>query len=138
METITIFVAGRSKGDPGPAAIGVHVVDEAEQVVLEHHAAIGNATDDFATYQAVVEALDVVHTQFKQATRDMQCDLKLDNEFVKQQLNGEVPVTDPRAVSHFIHIHNLRVEDFPNLTLSSVSRADNTNAVQLAERLLDE
>ena len=137
METITIFTAGGSKGDPGPAAVGVYVVDGTNQVVLEHKAAIGNATDNFASYQAVAEALGVVQKHFSEAAKDMQFELKLDNEFVKKQLNGEDPITDPRSVSHFVHVHNLRVEHYPNLKLTHINRKQNTDAVRLVDEALD-
>jgi ribonuclease HI/probable phosphoglycerate mutase len=138
METITMYVTGRSVGNPGPAAIGVVVVDSADQVLLEHSATIGNATDDYAAYQAVVEALTAVHQHLGDMTTDTHFELKLDNEFVKQQINGEEPVTDPRSVSHFIHIHNLRVEHFPQLSVAHISREQNSQATSLVNAALDE
>jgi len=137
MNTITIYTAGKSKGNPGPAAIGVYVVDDADQVVLEHSVAIGNATDDFAAYQAVAEAFEVVHKHFGDATKDMHFELKLDSDFVKKQINREDPVTDPRSVSHFIHVHNLRVEHFTNVKVSHIKREKNIEAVRLVAESLD-
>lgn len=133
-----MYTTGRSVGDPGPAAIGVVVVDSADQVLLEHSVPIGNATDDYAAYQAVVEALEVVHKHFADKTKETQFELKLDNEFVKQQINGEEAVTDPRSVSHFIHVHNLRVEHFPQLFVAYISREQNSMAASLVNAALDE
>lgn len=137
METITISATGGAKGEPGPAAIGVSVVDSADQVVLEHSAAIGNATADFAAYQAVVEAFELVQQHFGTATKDTQFKLILDNEFVKKQLNGEAAVTDPRSVSHFIHAHNLRVDHYPHLQVTQVPRSSNAATQRLVEEVLD-
>jgi len=136
METITIHTAGKSRGNPGPAGVAVLVLDSTGAVLLEHTALIGNAEDNFAAYQAVVEAFEVVQEKFKTETADMKFALQLTNEFVKKQINGEEPVTDARSVSHFIHTHNLRVQHYPNLTLTQVKPEAN-QAMQLVEELLD-
>lgn len=137
MEQITIFTDGGSRGNPGPAGIGVYVVDGAGEVVLEHKATIGNATNNFAEYQAVAAALEVVQKKFGKQTKDMQFELKLDSELVKKQLNGEYQIKDPGLVPHFIHIHNLRVAHYPNLTLTHVKRELNKEADRLVNEALD-
>jgi ribonuclease HI len=136
METITIYTAGKSRGNPGPAGVGVVVLDNAGTVLIEHSSLIGNAEDNFAAYQAVVEAFEVVQDKFKDTTVELKFELHLTSEFVKQQINGEEPVTDARSVSHFIHTHNLRVQHYPNLTLTLVD-AEANRAVKLVEELLD-
>jgi ribonuclease HI len=136
METITIYTAGKSRGNPGPAGVGVVVLDNAGIVLIEHSSLIGNAEDNFAAYQAVVEAFEVVQDKFKDTTVELKFELHLTSEFVKQQINGEEPVTDARSVSHFIHTHNLRVQHYPNLTLTLVD-AEANRAVKLVEELLD-
>jgi len=137
METLTIYTSGSSRGNPGPAAIAVVVLDGAGTAVLEHTAMIGNATDVFAEYQAVVEALEVVEQKFGEATTEMAVTLVLDSELVKQQLNAEAQVTDPRTISHFVHIHNLRVAHYPHLTLTYIDRAQNKDANRLVTEALD-
>ena len=131
-----MYTAGKSRGNPGPAGVAVLVLDSTGAVLLEHTALIGNAEDNFAAYQAVVEAFEVVQEKFKTETADMKFALQLTNEFVKKQINGEEPVTDARSVSHFIHTHNLRVQHYPNLTLTQVKPEAN-QAMQLVEELLD-
>jgi ribonuclease HI len=137
METITIYTAGKSRGNPGPAGVAVLVLDSTGAVLLEHTALIGNAEDNFAAYQAVVEALEVAQEKFKDKTLEMKFNLQLTNEFVKKQINGEEPVTDARSVSHFIHTHNLRVQHYPHLTLTLVESAAN-KALKLVDETLDE
>ena len=136
METITIHTAGKSCGNPGPAGVGVLVLDSAGTELVKHTALIGNAEDNFAAYQAVVEAFEVVQEKFQDKTADMEFELQLTNEFVKKQINGEEAVTDARCVSHFIHTHNLRVQHYPNLMLTQVKPEAN-KAMQLVEELLD-
>jgi len=137
MQTLTISTTGITKGDPGAAAIGVHVTDAAGAVVLQHNATIGNATDLFAQYQAVATALELVQAKFGTDTRTMQCKLVLTSGLVKQQLNHEVMIEDPRLVSHFMYIHNLRVEHFPQLTLTCNKDEQEQVAHKLAMEVLD-
>lgn len=136
METITIYTAGKSRGNPGPAGVGVLALDSAGAELIKHTALIGNAEENFAAYQAVVEAFEVVQQKFKDQTENLKFELLLSNEFVKKQINGEEPVTDARCVSHFIHTHNLRVQHYPHMTLILVEPEVNT-ATKLVEELLD-
>ena len=137
MKTITIFTDGGSRGNPGPAAIGVHVVDEKGQVLTEVSESIGNATNNYAEYFAVVRALQTLKELFGKKTREMQFELKLDSELVKKQLNGEYQIKDVGLVGHFIEIHNLRVAYFPHLKLTHVRREFNKEADRLVNEALD-
>ena len=57
MEKIIAYTDGGSRGNPGPAAIGVQIVDESGVVVKEVSESIGNSTNNFAEYQGVMVAL---------------------------------------------------------------------------------
>ena len=137
MDTITIFTDGGSRGNPGPAAIGVQVVDSKGKVLQEVSEAIGNATNNFAEYAAALRGLQAAKEHFGKKTKELQFELKLDSELVKKQLNGEYQIKDPGLVPHFIEIHNLRVAHFPNLTLTHVRRELNKEADRLVNEALD-
>jgi ribonuclease HI len=137
MEHITIFTDGGSRGNPGPAGVGVYVIDAQGEVVLEYKSTIGNATNNFAEYQAVASALEVVQKHFGKKTKDMEFEIKLDSELVKKQLNGEYQIKEPGLVPHFIHIHNMRVSHYPNLILTHVKRELNKEADRLVNEALD-
>jgi ribonuclease HI len=137
MKKITIFTDGGSRGNPGPAAIGVHVVDDAGKVMLEVSETIGNATNNFAEYQAVAMGLTAVKDKFGKQTKEMEVELKIDSELVKKQLNAEYQIKDPGLIPHFVTIHNLRVANFPNLKLTHVPREQNKEADRLVNEALD-
>lgn len=137
MEKITIYTDGGSRGNPGPAAIGVYMIDEANKIVKEVAEKIGNATNNFAEYQAVMRGLQVAKQQFGKKTKDIQFELKLDSELVKKQLNGEYQIKELGLVPHFIEIHNLRVASFPHLKLTHVPREQNKEADRLVNKALD-
>tara|TARA_B100000508_G_scaffold41634_1_gene32504 strand:+ start:70 stop:486 length:417 start_codon:yes stop_codon:yes gene_type:complete len=137
METVTIFTDGGSRGNPGPAAIGVQIVDEKGKVLKEVSETIGNATNNFAEYQGVLRGLQTAKDMFGKKAKDMEFELKLDSELVKKQLNNEYQIKDPGLVPHFIEIHNLRVSHFVNLTLTHVPREKNKEADRLVNEALD-
>lgn len=137
MEEITIHTDGGSRGNPGPAAVGVYITDQKGQIVQEVKQAIGNATNNFAEYQAVAVALETLKKLYGKNTKEMEFILKLDSELVKKQLNGEYQIKDPGLVPLFIEIHNLRVSHFPYLTFVHVPRAQNKEADRLVNEALD-
>ena len=137
METITIFTDGGSRGNPGPAAIGVHVVNADGKMLMQVAETIGNATNNYAEYWAVVRALQAAKEHFGKRTDDIQFVLKLDSELVKKQLNNEYQIKEPGLVPLFIEIHNMRVASFPNLIFIHLPREQNKEADMLVNQALD-
>tara|TARA_B100001146_G_C16154563_1_gene422750 strand:+ start:608 stop:1042 length:435 start_codon:yes stop_codon:yes gene_type:complete len=137
MEQITIFSDGGSRGNPGPAAVGAQIVDAAGKVVREVSETIGNATNNYAEYMAVIRGLQTAKDVYGKKTKELQVELKLDSELVKKQLNGEYQIKEAGLVPLFIEIHNLRVASFPNLVLTHVRREFNKEADRLVNEALD-
>lgn len=137
MEQILINTDGGSRGNPGPAAVGVYITTADGKVLKEVKQTIGNATNNIAEYQAVYTALDTLKQMYGKATKEKDFTLRLDSELVKKQLNGEYQIKEPGLVPTFIGIHNLRVSNFPNLTFVHVPRAQNKEADRLVNEALD-
>ena len=66
----------------------------------------------------------------------MQCELRVDNKVLKQQLNAEHEVKDVSVVGHFVEIYNLRVVHFPNLLPIYINKDENKIAIKLAKTAL--
>lgn len=137
MEHILIYCDGGARGNPGPSAIGVQVVDAEGKVLKEVSEKIGNATNNFAEYQAVLRGLETAELHFGKKTRDTHFEIMLDSELVKQQLNSEIQIMEPGLVPHFIAIHNMRVSNFPNLTFTQIIQEQNKEAGRLVNEALD-
>ncbi|MEM9336978.1 MAG: ribonuclease HI family protein [Patescibacteria group bacterium] len=137
MQKITMFTDGGARGNPGPAGIGVQIVDESGTVLKEVSQAIGNSTNNYAEYQAVMVGLQTLKQHFGKQTKDMEFEVKLDSELVKKQLNAEYQIKEPGLVPMFIEIHNLRVANFPQLTLTHIPREKNKEADRLANEAMD-
>ncbi len=137
METVIAYTDGGARGTPGPAAIGVYIVDANGKAIREVKQAIGNSTNNFAEYNGVLVALQTLKALYGKKTKDMQIEIRMDSELVKKQLNGEYQIKEPGLVPFYMEIHNLRVSNFPNLTLTHVPRAQNKEADRLVNEALD-
>jgi probable phosphoglycerate mutase len=54
---ITAYIDGGSRGNPGPAGYGVHIVEDDGSVVEELHESVGTATNNVAEYRGLLAAL---------------------------------------------------------------------------------
>lgn len=137
MKKVVAYTDGGSRGNPGPAGIGVHIVDGEGNTLKEVSAFIGNSTNNFAEYQGVITALNTLKALYGKKTKEMEFELRMDSELVKKQLNGEYQIKEPGLVPMFIEIHNIRVSSFPKLTLTHVRREQNKEADRLANEAMD-
>ncbi len=137
MEKIITFTDGGARGNPGPAAVGVFITKENGEEVKKVKQTIGENTNNFAEYFAVVLALQTLKKLYGKNTKTMQFDFRLDSELVKKQLNGEYQIKDQGLIPLFIEIHNLRVANFPHLSLTHIPRALNKVADSLVNEALD-
>ena len=137
MEKIITFTDGGARGNPGPAGVGVYITKEDGQLVREVKQAIGNATNNFAEYYAVMLGLQTLKQIYGKDTKEKCFEMRLDSELVKKQLNGEYQIKEPGLVPMFIEIHNLRVSSFPNIIFTHIPREKNKEADRLANEAMD-
>lgn len=137
MEKIIVYTDGGARGNPGPAGIGVSIQDADGNVLQELSESIGNGTNNFAEYMGVARALQALVKRFGKKTKEMEFELRMDSELVKKQLNYEYQIKDPGLIPLFVEIHNLRVANFPHLTLTHVPREKNKDADRLANEAMD-
>jgi ribonuclease HI len=85
---LAIHTDGGARGNPGPAAIGVHVINEHDEVVFELAKTIGVATNNEAEYQAFVASAEWLK-EFAQTTDATisSVEWRLDSMLVVEQLN---------------------------------------------------
>ena len=102
MNKVFCFTGGVSRGNPGPAAIGVSVTDASGVMIGEMARMIGNSTSSFADYQAVMAGLQLLVELLGTDSRATDIIISLENDEVKKQLNAEVPITEPGFVPLFI------------------------------------
>ena len=81
---LSLYIDGASRGNPGPAGVGVVLYDGGSQILWEFGKFIGETTNNVAEYRALIEGL-------KKAKElgGNEVDCFLDSELVVKQLRGE-------------------------------------------------
>jgi ribonuclease HI len=137
MEKVIAYTDGGARGNPGISGIGVQIVDEKGNVLRELSQFLGNATNNFAEYNAVLVGLQTLKAMYGKKSKEMAFEIRLDSELVKKQLNNEYQIKEPGLVPYFIEIHNLRVSSFPHLSFTHIPREKNKEADRLANEAMD-
>jgi len=136
-EKIIVYTDGGSRGNPGPAAIGVVIKDSRGAVLKAYGQALGRATNNEAEYRAVISALEKIKALVgKKKIKSMAVDVFMDSELVVRQLNGEYKIEEERLVPFFIKIWNLHI-DFGSLSFIHIPREKNKEADLLVNQALD-
>jgi len=131
MDKLIINTDGGSRGNPGPAGVGVVFANELEVTVAEFKEYIGQATNNVAEYKALILALENVQ-KFKY--KEIEC--RLDSELVVKQLNGQYKVKDSGLKPLFDRVQELAF--FKPISFKHVRREKNKLADKLVNEALDE
>lgn len=137
MRRVTIYTDGGSRGNPGPAGLGVVFVNEKAQVIKRYSQFLGRATNNQAEYQAVIFALKKFKALFgKKLAAKTEIEIRTDSELLSKQLKGKYKVLDKKIQPLFLEIWNLRL-DFKKIRFRHISRDKNKEADALANEALD-
>jgi ribonuclease HI len=128
---VVVHVDGGARGNPGPAAIGVVVSDEAGAVLDEVGEPIGATTNNVAEYRALLRGLERAR-----ALGADEVEVVGDSELVAKQVNGQYKVK--HAGLRPLHAEALRaLSDFGSWRIRTVPRAQNAAADALVNAALD-
>ena len=134
---LIIYTDGGSRGNPGPAALGVVFMDASGKVIKEYGKALGRRTNNEAEYEAVLFGLQKARALFgREKISGMQVEVRMDSELVSRQLAGEYKVEEERIWPIFMKIWNTRM-DFPNIAFRHVPREENRRADAMVNHALD-
>jgi len=122
---------GASRGNPGPAAIGVSIENSDGKEVASASEAIGETTNNVAEYSALIKALDLLIELG--ATRAV---VLLDSELIVRQLRGQYRVRNPRMKEFYAQVQSL-LPRFREIHFRHIPREENTRADALANEALD-
>jgi len=137
MRKIIIYTDGGSRGNPGPAAVGIVFCNEKGQPFKRYPEYLGeNLTNNEAEYQAVVFALQKFKALFgKKLASNTDIEIKSDSELLIKQLKGEYKILDAKIQPLFLKIWNLRI-DFKKIKFTLISRERNKEADELVNEAL--
>lgn len=131
-KALILQVDGGSRGNPGPAAIGVVIKDRSGKVLKPIGEVIGEFTNNVAEYRALLRALEEARELGAEAV-----EIRSDSELLVNQLQGKFRVKSPDLGP--LHLEATRLlRSFSHWTAKRVSRGENAAADALVNRALDQ
>lgn len=131
MRQLDIYIDGAAKGNPGPAGIGVVILQDG-RVLKNISRFIGNKTNNVAEYTALIyglqEALILRADRIRAWT---------DSELLSKQLKGEYRVKHENLKLLFEQIKHL-TGGFGSFEIHHISREHNRGADKLANQAVKE
>ena len=128
---LSAFVDGASRGNPGPASVGVVIQDEHGKTVKTLAVRIGTATNNTAEYFALIFAL-----QQAVMMKADEFQIFTDSELVARQFSGQYKIKEPSIQQYFLLIQHLKT-GFKKLAVTHVPREKNKLADEAANQALD-
>ena len=128
---LTIYVDGGSRGNPGPAGIGVVVLDDKGKKLKSFDKYIGIATNNIAEYNAVIYGLQEALIE-----KADEIELRLDSELAAQQLKGEYRVKNTNIKPLFEQALHL-LSGFKKFTIKHIAREKNKEADKLVNKAIN-
>ena len=128
---LIIFTDGGSRGNPGPAATGIVIKNEAGETLRTYGEFLGAQTNNYAEYKAIISALK---TAKEMGATQIEC--RADSKLVIEQLSGNWKVKEPTIrILFFEALSALRA--FQAHTLRHIPREQNTEADAEVNKILD-
>jgi len=137
MGKIIVNTDGGSRGNPGPAALGVVFFDSAGKMLKSYSKALGTRTNNEAEYEAVIFALQKAKLLYGGAKiKKMEFEIRMDSELIVSQLGGKYKIEEEKLQPLFLKIWNIKI-DFGTLTFIHVPREKNKEADRMVNEALD-
>ncbi|OGX31840.1 MAG: hypothetical protein A3D27_01880 [Omnitrophica WOR_2 bacterium RIFCSPHIGHO2_02_FULL_46_37] len=131
MRQLDIYIDGAAKGNPGPAGIGVVILQDG-RALKNISRFIGNKTNNVAEYSALIYAL-----QEALILRVDKIRVWTDSELLSKQIKGEYRVKHENLKPLFEQVKHL-TGGFGSFEIHHISRERNCGADKLANQAVKE
>lgn len=128
---LEIYIDGASKGNPGPAGVGV-VICQGGEVLKNIANYIGNNTNNFAEYTALIHALEAA--LILKAEKII---VNTDSQLLCRQINREYKVKNENIIGLYNQALNL-ISSFRDFRINHIPREQNKGADKLANKAVKE
>lgn len=122
---------GASRGNPGPAAIGVVIEDTRSNALREISEPIGRATNNEAEYEALLRGVEEAHS-----LGATEVEIRTDSQLLANQLLGTYRVRSP-TLARLHDAVRRALSGFERVEIRPVPRQENKRADRLASQALD-
>ena len=125
---LVVYIDGASRGNPGPAGVGVIIYDEKKKLVDELCEYIGKTTNNVAEYQALLVALERARSLGAETLT-----IYSDCELLVKQMAGEYRVKD-KTLKDFYQRARKSLGNFRKVDIRHIVRGRNKGADRLANK----
>lgn len=138
IDVLRIFSDGACSGNPGVSGIGCVIFDENNKEIARENKFIGETTNNFAEYSAIILALDNIEELkndnfFKIGIDKIKFEFFADSELMVNQLNGKYKISNLDLQKLALKFKNKIAElGIKNYTIKHVMRENNKIADSLA------
>ena len=130
-ESLSLYIDGASRGNPGPAGIGVVLCDGGDRIHWEFGKYIGETTNNVAEYTALIQGLqEALLYKIKRLS------VYTDSELLARQIQGKYKVKEPHL--KLLHQQSLSlIQAFSRFKIHHLPRLENRRADRLANKAID-
>lgn len=132
-----IYTDGGSRGNPGPAAYGVHIEDDLGKTVAEIGKTIGIATNNVAEYSAVVAAFDWLLENKNVLGEKETIYFYFDSQLIYSQIIGVYKIKNETLKKLLYEIREKRTHIPNEIRYIHIPREQNTKADAQVNKALD-
>ena len=136
MSSLKIYTDGGARGNPGPAGIGVYVINQQQECVYSESKLIGRATNNESEYKAFLTSLEWLETYIKSTSID-RVEWFLDSKLVVEQINKNWKVKELRLLEFAKQAWGILSSINCEFSISHVKRELNKQADALVNEALD-
>lgn len=128
-----MYSDGGSRGNPGPAALGVYI----ETLNKKYGEFLGTKTNNEAEYEAILFGLRKIKSLVGKAkAKQSKVECRMDSELACKQLNHEYKIENEKLQPLFLEIWNL-ILDFAEVKFIHIRRELNMVADACANEAMD-
>ena len=128
---LNIYIDGGARGNPGPAGVGVVIMDGKGKKIKDVSKYIGEATNNIAEYNALLYGLEEALMLSAEEIR-----INLDSELVAKQITGEYRVKDKNIKPLFDRAVNM-LKSFKGFEINRIDRSENKEADKLVNKAIN-
>lgn len=133
---LNVYVDGGARGNPGPAAVGVYIADEKNNILCRFGQKIGAATNNVAEYKAVIAALSLL-LEKKELWGHQQVNFYLDSQLIFSQITGLFKIKNPKLRELLFAVRQKEAELSLQVQYFHIPREQNKEADKLVNMALD-
>jgi len=128
---LTIYVDGASRGNPGPAGVGIALEDDKGITKAKVSRYIGETTNNQAEYKALIMGLEEAVK-----LKAEHVNIRTDSKLLVEQIQGNYKVRNANLRVLFRQVKQL-LAGFKSFTIARIPRQQNMIADALANKALD-